>query len=65
MPSPAKRSVHAAVAVGIVGIFMETHPNPEKAWSDGPNSWPLQQMENLLATLVAVDKVVKAAGFEE
>jgi len=55
----------AAVAVGISGLFMETHPCPEKAWSDGPNSWPLQRMESLLATLVALDKVVKSAGFEE
>ncbi len=43
----------AAVAVGISGLFMETHPCPAKAWSDGPNSWPLQRMESLLATLVA------------
>lgn len=55
----------AAVAVGISGLFMETHPCPEKAWSDGPNSWPLDRMESLLATLVALDKVVKTAGFEE
>ena len=55
----------AAVAVGISGLFMETHPCPEKAWSDGPNSWPLARMECLLATLVALDRVVKAAGFEE
>jgi 2-dehydro-3-deoxyphosphooctonate aldolase (KDO 8-P synthase) len=54
----------AAVAVGIAGIFMETHPNPEKAWSDGPNSWPLQQMESLLATLVALDRAIKAQGFD-
>ena len=44
---------------------METHPNPEKAWSDGPNSWPLDRMESLLTTLAALDKAVKAAGFEE
>jgi len=55
----------AAVAVGISGLFMETHPCPEKAFSDGPNSWPLQRMESLLATLVALDKAVKSAGFEE
>lgn len=55
----------AAVAVGISGLFMETHPCPEKAWSDGPNSWPLARMESLLATLVALDKAVKSAGFEE
>jgi 2-dehydro-3-deoxyphosphooctonate aldolase (KDO 8-P synthase) len=55
----------AAVAVGISGLFMETHPCPEKAWSDGPNSWPLQRMESLLKTLVALDRAVKANGFEE
>ena len=55
----------AAVAVGISGLFMETHPCPEKAWSDGPNSWPLNRMESLLKTLVALDKAVKGAGFEE
>ncbi|HJV92813.1 MAG TPA: 3-deoxy-8-phosphooctulonate synthase, partial [Azonexus sp.] len=47
------------------GLFMETHPCPEKAWSDGPNSWHLERMESLLATLVALDKAVKAGGFEE
>ncbi|MFC5301282.1 3-deoxy-8-phosphooctulonate synthase [Azospira restricta] len=55
----------AAVAVGISGLFMETHPCPEKAFSDGPNSWPLARMESLLTTLVALDRAVKAAGFEE
>jgi 2-dehydro-3-deoxyphosphooctonate aldolase (KDO 8-P synthase) len=55
----------AAVAVGISGLFMETHPCPEKALSDGPNSWPLNRMESLLTTLVALDRTVKAAGFEE
>jgi 2-dehydro-3-deoxyphosphooctonate aldolase (KDO 8-P synthase) len=55
----------AAVAVGISGLFMETHPCPEKAFSDGPNSWPLDRAESLLATLVALDRVVRAAGFEE
>ena len=55
----------AAVAAGISGLFMETHPCPDKALSDGPNSWPLARMESLLATLVALDKVVKAQGFEE
>jgi 2-dehydro-3-deoxyphosphooctonate aldolase (KDO 8-P synthase) len=49
----------AAVAVGISGLFMETHPNPEKALSDGPNSWPLAEMENLLSVLKELDKVVK------
>ena len=55
----------AAVATGISGLFMETHPHPEKALSDGPNSWPLQRMESLLKTLVELDKVVKQAGLEE
>lgn len=49
----------AAVAVGISGLFMETHPNPEQALSDGPNSWPLAKMEALLATLVKLDRVAK------
>ncbi|MDR3298990.1 MAG: 3-deoxy-8-phosphooctulonate synthase [Candidatus Accumulibacter sp.] len=55
----------AAVAAGIAGIFMETHPCPEKAWSDGPNSWPLSRMESLLATLVELDRTVKRVGFAE
>ncbi|MCX8145566.1 MAG: 3-deoxy-8-phosphooctulonate synthase [Azovibrio sp.] len=55
----------AAVAAGIAGLFVETHPQPEKAWSDGPNSWPLARMESLLATLVELDRVVKATAFEE
>ena len=55
----------AAVAVGIAGLFMETHPDPEKALSDGPNSWPLDRMESLLSTLIALDRTVKMAGFEE
>ncbi|MCL2076228.1 MAG: 3-deoxy-8-phosphooctulonate synthase [Betaproteobacteria bacterium] len=55
----------AAIAAGVSGLFMETHPNPEKAFSDGPNSWPLDRMERLLTTLVSLDRVVKAAGFEE
>ncbi len=49
----------AAVAVGIAGIFMETHPDPEQAPSDGPNSWPLSEMEGLLETLKAIDATVK------
>lgn len=52
----------AAVAVGVAGIFMETHPNPEKALSDGPNAWPLGQMEDLLAMLKAIDEMVKFNG---
>ncbi len=55
----------AAVAVGIAGLFMETHPRPEKAFSDGPNSWPLARMESLLRTLVALDRSIKSAAFEE
>jgi 2-dehydro-3-deoxyphosphooctonate aldolase (KDO 8-P synthase) len=49
----------AAVAAGIAGIFMETHPNPEQALSDGPNSWPLDKMKPLLEQLIALDAVVK------
>ncbi len=49
----------AAVAVGIAGIFMETHPDPEKALSDGPNAWPLPRMRQLLTTLKALDQLVK------
>ena len=55
----------AAVAVGISGLFMETHPDPANALSDGPNAWPLDRMESLLTTLVAIDRTVKQAGFAE
>ena len=55
----------AAVAAGISGLFMETHPDPENARSDGPNAWPLDRMESLLTTLVALDRTVKERGFEE
>ena len=55
----------AAVAVGIAGLFMETHPNPEKALSDGPNSWPLARMRDLLEQLRDIDTLVKQRGFEE
>ena len=55
----------AAVASGISGIFMETHPNPEKALSDGPNAWPLKHMKALLGTLKALDALVKQQGFAE
>ena len=55
----------AAVASGISGLFMETHPNPDKALSDGPNAWPLQHMENLLTTLVELDRSVKKGGLAE
>jgi 2-dehydro-3-deoxyphosphooctonate aldolase (KDO 8-P synthase) len=52
----------AAVAVGISGLFMETHPDPAKALSDGPNAVPLHRMKELLESLVAIDTVVKASG---
>ena len=55
----------AAMAVGIAGIFMETHPDPDKALSDGPNAWPLDRMESLLETLLAIDKTVKSKPYEE
>jgi 2-dehydro-3-deoxyphosphooctonate aldolase (KDO 8-P synthase) len=55
----------AAVAAGVAGIFMETHPNPAKALSDGPNAWPLDRMAPLLTTLVEVDLAVKKKPFEE
>ncbi|BCG64865.1 MAG: 2-dehydro-3-deoxyphosphooctonate aldolase [Methyloprofundus sp.] len=55
----------AAVAAGIAGIFMETHPDPDKALSDGPNSWPMHRMQELLETLVAIDQVVKAQALIE
>lgn len=55
----------AAVASGIAGVFMETHPDPSKALSDGPNAWPLDKMEDLLHVLVGLDKLVKKAGFAE
>ncbi len=55
----------AAVAVGIAGVFMETHPDPSKALSDGPNAWPLGKMEDLLHVLVSLDTLVKKAGFAE
>ena len=55
----------AAVASGIAGLFMETHPNPARALSDGPNAWPLAMMEELLETLVQLDRTVKKNGFAE
>jgi len=55
----------AAVASGIAGLFMETHPNPEKALSDGPNAWPLKLMKPLLGTLLALDTLVKQRGLAE
>ncbi len=53
----------AAVAVGVAGLFMETHPDPAKALSDGPNAWPLPQMAGLLEALLEIDAVVKRRGF--
>ena len=55
----------AAVAAGVAGVFMETHPNPDVALSDGPNAWPLDRMRALLETLKALDATVKSAGFPE
>jgi len=55
----------AAVAAGIAGVFMETHPRPAEALSDGPNAWPLGRMEALLTTLIELDKVAKSRPFEE
>ncbi len=55
----------AAVAAGISGLFVETHPDPASALSDGPNSWPLGRMRELLETLIEIDRVVKDRGFAE
>ena len=55
----------AAVASGVAGLFMETHPNPAKALSDGPNAWPLMHMKALLETIKALDQLVKRQGFAE
>ncbi|ANQ85309.1 2-dehydro-3-deoxyphosphooctonate aldolase [Azoarcus olearius] len=55
----------AAVAVGVAGLFMETHPNPAQALSDGPNAWPLPRMKALLSTLKAIDELVKSRGLLE
>jgi 2-dehydro-3-deoxyphosphooctonate aldolase (KDO 8-P synthase) len=55
----------AAVAAGIAGLFMETHPHPEQALSDGPNAWPLARMEPLLKTLVELDRAAKRTPYEE
>ena len=53
------------MAAGISGLFMETHPNPAEALSDGPNAWPLGHMEQLLETLMILDETVKKQGFAE
>jgi 2-dehydro-3-deoxyphosphooctonate aldolase (KDO 8-P synthase) len=55
----------AAVAAGVSGLFMETHPDPDKALSDGPNAWPLGKMKALLETLQQIDSATKAGGFLE
>jgi 2-dehydro-3-deoxyphosphooctonate aldolase (KDO 8-P synthase) len=55
----------AAVAAGVAGVFMETHPDPEKALSDGPNAWPLPRMRELLSLLVELDRTVKSRPFAE
>jgi 2-dehydro-3-deoxyphosphooctonate aldolase (KDO 8-P synthase) len=55
----------AAIAVGVAGLFTETHPDPKNALSDGPNAWPLGQMKALLETLVALDETVKKTPYLE
>ena len=55
----------AAVAAGVAGLFMETHPRPDEALSDGPNAWPLDRLEDLLETLVALDRATKAQPYAE
>ena len=55
----------AAIAAGVSGVFMETHPDPAKALSDGPNAWPLDRMRSLLEVLKELDAAVKQRPFEE
>ena len=55
----------AAVAVGVAGLFMETHPDPSKALSDGPNAWPLSEMRSLLEVLKSLDAVSKSSPMHE
>jgi len=55
----------AAIAAGVAGIFMETHPSPDEALSDGPNSWPTHRMKELLETLMMIDQAVKAQPYLE
>ena len=55
----------SAIAAGISGVFMETHPDPERALSDGPNMWPMDKLPALLETLKALDAAVKAAPYAE
>jgi 2-dehydro-3-deoxyphosphooctonate aldolase (KDO 8-P synthase) len=61
----ATHSVRAAVAAGVSGLFMETHPDPAQALSDGPNAWPLDRMQSLLEVLLEIDAAVKRRPFEE
>ena len=55
----------AAAAAGVAGFFMETHPDPATALSDGPNAWPLDKMKELLETLMSIDASVKQRGYQE
>jgi 2-dehydro-3-deoxyphosphooctonate aldolase (KDO 8-P synthase) len=55
----------AAVAAGIAGLFMETHHDPERAWSDGPSQWPLHRMEELLSVVVELDRIAKKFPYAE
>jgi 2-dehydro-3-deoxyphosphooctonate aldolase (KDO 8-P synthase) len=55
----------SAVAAGVSGLFMETHPDPDTALSDGPNAWPLNQLEGLLSVLKAIDETVKSNPLHE
>src|SRR5690606_14065859 len=55
----------AAVAAGVAGLFMETHPDPDQALSDGPNAWPLARMEPLLSTLLERNRIVKSRPYDE
>jgi 2-dehydro-3-deoxyphosphooctonate aldolase (KDO 8-P synthase) len=55
----------SATAAGVAGLFMETHPDPSKALSDGPNAWPLDKMKQLLETLMSIDSSVKQSGYLE
>jgi 2-dehydro-3-deoxyphosphooctonate aldolase (KDO 8-P synthase) len=55
----------AAMAAGVSGVFMETHPDPDNAFSDGPNAWPLDKMKSLLHTLKVIDDTVKQQPFAE
>ena len=65
LKSLSERLAGAAVAVGVSGLFMETHPDPDRALSDGPNAWPLDRIEQLLETLKTLDETVKKRPFDE